>query len=75
MTIYLIRHSEAAQAWDKAPNPVLSQNGVNQAKDLAEKYFPILKEGDFQLISSPLARAQQTAIPFQKGLNIAVGIS
>ena len=75
MTIYLIRHGEAAQAWDEAPDPILSQNGINQADNLAEKYLPILKQGDFQLISSPLARAQQTAKPFQVGLNIPVRIN
>lgn len=75
MTIYLIRHGEAAQAWDKAPDPNLSQNGVYQAKALAEKYSPILQQGDFQLLSSPLARAQQTAIPFQEALNIPVTIN
>ena len=54
MTIYLIRHGEAAQAWDEAPDPILSQHGINQANLLA-KNFPILKKRDFQLLSSPLA--------------------
>lgn len=74
-TIYLIRHGEAAQAWDKAPDPILSQNGINQANNLAKKYLPILKKRDFQLVSSPLARAQQTAIPFEKGLNASAIIN
>ena len=75
MTIYLIRHGEAAQAWDEAPDPILSDNGKVQAQTLAEKYLPTLDKDNFQLISSPLARAQQTAIPFQKGLNIPVTIN
>ena len=75
MTIYLIRHGEAAQAWDEAPNPILSQNGINQADNLAKQYLSILKQGNFQLISSPLARAQQTASPFQIGLNATVRIN
>ncbi len=70
MTIYLIRHGEAAQAWDKAPDPKLSINGQQQARQLAAAYLPLLNSTDFQLVSSPLARAQETAIPFQKTLNI-----
>lgn len=72
MTIYLIRHGEAAQAWDEAPDPILSVNGIDQSNKLAEQYLPIITNKDFQLISSPLARAQQTASPFQKGLNTTI---
>lgn len=75
MTIYLIRHGEAAQAWDQAADPILSANGIDQAKTLAEEYLPIIENKGFQLISSPLARAQQTAMPFQKGLNTTVNIN
>ncbi len=72
MTIYLIRHGEAAQAWDEAPDPILSKNGKQQANSLAKQYLPNLQKGNFQLLSSPLARAQQTATPFEKGLNSPV---
>jgi len=34
-----------------------------------------LDKDNFQLISSPLARAQQTAIPFQEGLKVPVSIN
>lgn len=70
MTIYLIRHGEAAQAWDKAPDPKLSELGQQQAKQLADDYLLTLST-DFQLVSSPLQRAQETAIPFQKNLNLS----
>ena len=66
--IYLIRHGEAAQAWDEAPDPILSTNGIKQARQLAKAYLPILKQKEIQLLSSPLARAQQTALPFAEGL-------
>ena len=75
MTIYLIRHGEAAQAWDEAPDPILSTNGIAQAQALAEQYLPMVSKGNFQLLSSPLARAQQTAIPFKEGLKIPVRIN
>lgn len=71
MTIYLIRHGEAAQAWDKAPNPKLSGIGQMQAQKLADDYIPLLNARDFQLVTSPLQRAQETAIPFKEALNIA----
>lgn len=75
MTIYIIRHGEAAQAWDEAPDPVLSTKGITQANALAEQYIPTASHKDLQLLSSPLARAQQTAIPFKEGLNIPVSIN
>lgn len=75
MTIYLIRHGEAAQAWDEAPDPILSTNGINQSKRLAEQYLPIISNKGFQLISSPLSRAQQTAKPFQEGLTTSMEIN
>ena len=69
MTIYLIRHGEAAKAWDEDPNPELSANGQQQSLELANKYLPLLSD-DFQLLSSPLLRAQETALPFQKTMNL-----
>lgn len=70
MIIYLIRHGEAAHAWDKSPDPELSKNGHQQARNLSDTYLPLLNSTDFQLVTSPLLRAQETAIPFQKALNI-----
>lgn len=70
MTIYLIRHGEAAQAWDKAPDPGLSETGKEQAIALAKEYLPIVQNNNFQLVSSPLLRAQQTALPFQKAMDL-----
>lgn len=71
MTIYLIRHGEAAQAWDEAPDPALSKTGKEQAVKLAEEYLPIVKNKNFQLMSSPLLRAQQTALPFKESMGLA----
>ncbi len=75
MTIYLIRHGEAAQAWDEAPDPVLSTNGQHQAVALANEYLPIVIGADFQLVSSPLLRAKQTAFPFQLAFGNAATIN
>lgn len=63
--IYLIRHGEAAQAWDEAPNPGLSLNGQQQAVALANAYLPKIVGNQFQLMTSPLLRAKQTAEPFR----------
>lgn len=70
MTIYLIRHGEAAQAWDEAPDPGLSEKGQHQAVSLANEYLPIVIGTDFQLVSSPLLRAKQTAFPFELAFGI-----
>ena len=51
MTIYLIRHGEAAQAWDKAPDPGLSETGKEQAIALAKEYLPIVQNNNFQFKS------------------------
>jgi len=54
MTIYLIRHGEAAQAWDEAPDPILSDNGKIQAQTLAENLkVPVSINTNFAEIPSP----------------------
>ena len=62
MDIFLVRHGEAAAAWGQDPDPGLSELGKLQAIATTEKLLPQL--GDtVQLISSPLLRAQETALP------------
>jgi broad specificity phosphatase PhoE len=58
--IYLVRHAEPAATWGAHPNPGLSELGHKQAEAAAIR----LKEvGAKQLITSPLARCQETAQP------------
>ena len=58
--IYLIRHGEAAAKWSEDPDPGLSDLGRRQANAVAERMRSI---GPLGLVSSPLARAQETAAP------------
>ena len=58
--IYLIRHGEAAAKWNEDPDPGLSDLGRNQANAVAERMRAI---GPLAMVSSPLARAQDTAAP------------
>ena len=73
MDIYLVRHGEAAATWGKSPDPGLSEMGKQQAEHAAAQLLPLL-DGGVELVSSPLLRAQETAIPFAQslGLNVAL---
>ena len=68
MKIFLIRHGEAAQSWDQSSDPGLSELGKEQALEC----FNTLNENEdlnqFNLISSPLKRAQETSLHFKKNL-------
>ena len=58
--IYLIRHGEAAAKSNEADDPGLSALGREQAMAVAERMRAF---GPLALVSSPLARAQETAAP------------
>ena len=66
MKIFLIRHGEAAQSWDQSADPGLSELGKQQALEC----FNTLNENEdlnqFNLVSSPLKRAQETSLHFKK---------
>ncbi len=58
--VYLVRHGEAELPWSHGKNAGLSELGLRQAETVAED---LARLNSLQLISSPLLRAQQTAIP------------
>lgn len=60
-TLYLIRHGRAAAAWDVDPDPGLDALGHEQAQAAAQTLLP---HGAMQLVTSPMARARETAQPF-----------
>jgi broad specificity phosphatase PhoE len=62
MDIFLVRHGEAAAAWGQDPDPGLSDLGKQQAIATTQKLLPQLGDA-VQVISSPLLRAQETALP------------
>ena len=61
MEIFLIRHGEASQSWDQSPDPGLSELGKSQAKDCFNFLSSRTELSNFDLVSSPLKRAMQTA--------------
>lgn len=67
MDIFLVRHGEAAAGWGQSSDPGLSELGVRQAEEVAAALQPQLP-GATTLLSSPLARARETAIPLAQAL-------
>ncbi len=59
-TIYLVRHGKAAAGFDGHLDPGLAELGRSQAIATAEVLAPL---GPLPIVSSPLARAQETAAP------------
>lgn len=56
--IYLVRHGKAAAGWDGHPDPGLDPLGETQSRLTADLLAPI---GPLAILSSPLARARETA--------------
>jgi len=75
MDIYLVRHGEAAASWAQAPDPGLSALGREQALAAARALQPRVSAGAVELISSPMARALETAAPLSAELGLAVQVN
>jgi probable phosphoglycerate mutase len=73
MDIFLVRHGEAAASWGQSSDPGLSELGAQQAERSAEILIGQLC-ADTLLLSSPLARARETAAPLAQGLDRPVQI-
>ena len=73
MDIFLVRHGEAAASWGESADPGLSELGREQAQAAAAFLQPHMA-GGVQLISSPLARARETATPLAETLGLEVAI-
>ncbi len=67
LDIYLVRHGEAAASWGEAPDPGLSDLGRQQAGAVADQLLHRVG-ADVLLISSPLQRAIETAVPLSRAL-------
>jgi broad specificity phosphatase PhoE len=61
--IYMMRHGKAEAGFGGALDPGLDALGREQAQAVAQKLKPI---GPLPILSSPLARTQQTAAPLAK---------
>jgi probable phosphoglycerate mutase len=71
MDIFLVRHGEAAATWAEDPDPGLSELGLRQAHEVAEELAGVLGT-EARLLSSPLQRARQTALPLAERLGKGV---
>jgi broad specificity phosphatase PhoE len=61
--IYMVRHGRADAGFGEAMDPGLDALGREQAETVAARLAPL---GPLAILSSPLARAQQTAAPLAK---------
>jgi len=73
MKIYLVRHGEAAASWRDSDDPSLSALGHRQAAATAQKLAGHVDSG-VCLVSSPLQRALETALPLSKTLDTEISI-
>ena len=71
--IWLVRHGEAAASWGEHPDPGLSELGQEQARRAAAELLTLIPR-DVQLVSSPKARAQETAMPLAAELGLEVTV-
>ena len=67
MDIFLVRHGEAAASWGQESDPGLSDLGRAQAAESARSLQRLMPPNT-ALVSSPLARAQETAAPLAASL-------
>jgi len=71
--IWLVRHGEAAAKWAEHPDPGLSDLGRQQAEAAADELEAVIPT-NVKLVSSPKARAIETAFPLQQRRELAVEI-
>jgi probable phosphoglycerate mutase len=67
-----VRHGEAAASWGQSADPGLSELGHSQAAEAARALEVQLGGAPVTLISSPLLRAQETAVPLAAALQCDV---
>ena len=59
--IILVRHGEASASWEESSDPGLSNLGINQAEECSSILLKLDDIDNFDLKSSPLKRAIETA--------------
>lgn len=65
--LFLVRHGRAAAGWDAALDPGLDDVGTQQATVVARQLVERIGVAkDVRVVSSPLRRCQETAMPFSK---------
>lgn len=69
--IYLVRHGRAAAGWGETADPGLDDKGRDQAAHAADTLAAL---SPMPIVSSPMARAQETAVPLARAWGCAPGI-
>ena len=72
--VFLVRHGEAQAHWGQSADPGLSELGHRQADECAVELATRLGPGT-ALLSSPLARALQTAEPLARRMGVDLSVS
>ena len=67
--IILVRHGEASASWEESSDPGLSNLGINQAEECSSILLKLDDIDNFDLKSSPLKRAIETAEKLKIKLN------
>jgi broad specificity phosphatase PhoE len=70
--LYLVRHAEPAALWGAHPDPGLSELGHDQASRVAKHLASL---GAKYILTSPLARCQETAAPTVLALGMAATLT
>ena len=65
--LYLVRHGQAAAAWDEDPDPGLNDVGQGQAEAMAARMAPL---GPLPIVVSPLRRTRETARPLEAAWSV-----
>lgn len=73
--IFLVRHGEAAASWGQSPDPGLSELGHVQARSAAQALLQLLAGKEPVLVSSPMARTLETAVPLADELGLSVQVN
>ena len=74
VSVWLVRHGEAAASWGEHEDPGLSDLGWAQAEAAADALIGVVPS-DVVLLSSPKQRAQDTAQPLARKLGCPVDIA
>lgn len=70
--LYLVRHAKAAARFDEDPDPGVSEEGKEAAVDLALQLESV---GPMQILTSPLERARESALPLANRWGILPEVS
>lgn len=73
IAVWLVRHGEAAANWGEHPDPGLSELGKRQAFEAADALWKLVP-ADVAMVTSPKARAIETATPLAQRLASSVTV-